>query len=628
MIIRMAKVEIVGPKQDLISTLDLLHNRGIFQPDPQLMERVELVDDEQLQTLVLDENELRERSFFQGLQERVTNLLELLPEVNNGISPLQPLPVMGLLDELVDQHLATARDLVRNLNECRRNAEDLQHDLSFWEGLEPLLENLPKTSNLELFGVTIRDSRQLHNLDSLLQERTQGRCYISSTTTTDGTLIGLIATDKAMADGLRQALTAEKVPELSLPEELVGLPLPQRIMALHDQLKTQLGQCNQLEGRLMDMSRRWWPIYRRALVWLEERLALYRATATAYTTRLCFIVQGWMANHDVASLQDDLNRSFSGRVVLEQLAILEEDLDQVPVMLRNPGYFAPFEILSRLLPLPKYSSYDPTPLIGLFFPVLFGMILGDIGYGLILLLLAFFLAKYFPAHTLTSDIGKVLGIAALYTLVFGILYGELFGDLGKTWLGLHPVWFDRGKAVVPMIVFSLTVGVVHILLGMTLGALTELRRHQPRKALVKLAMLVAVILMVLALVGWFYPQSWLSTGPLLIGVGILMPVLIAAEGLLAPLELLKTMGNIISYVRIMAIGFSSILLAVVANRLGGMTGDIMVGILVGGTLHAFNLLLGVFAPTVHSLRLHYVEFFSKFLDLGGRRFEPWQKRHP
>jgi V/A-type H+-transporting ATPase subunit I len=628
MIIRMAKVEIVGPKQDLLNTLDLLHNRGIFQPDPQLIERVVLAEDEQLQTLVLNENELRERSFFQNLQERVTNLLELLPETNNGISALQPLPVMSLLDELVDQHLATARDQVRSLNQCRRNLEDLQHDLSFWEALEPLLENLPKNSNLELFGVTIRDSRQLHNLDSLLQERTQGRCYISSTTTTDGTLIGLIATDRGSADVLRQALTAEKVPELALPEELVGLPLPQRITALHDQLKTQLNQCNRLESRLMDMSRRWRPIYRHALAWLEERLTLYRATATAYTTRLCFIIQGWMTNDEVDRLRDELNRYFSGRVVLEQQAILDEDLDQVPVMLRNPGYFAPFEILSRLLPLPKYSSYDPTPLIGLFFPVLFGMILGDIGYGAILMLLAFFLARHFPAHTLTSDFGKVLGIAAFYTLVFGVLYGELFGDLGETWLGLHPVWFDRGKAVVPMIVFSLTVGVIHILLGITLGALSELRRHQPRKALVKLAMLVTVILMVLALVGWFYPQSWLSTGPLLIGVGILMPILIAAEGLLAPLELLKTLGNIISYVRIMAIGFSSILLAMVANRLGGMTGDIMVGILVGGTLHAFNLLLGVFSPTVHSLRLHYVEFFSKFLDLGGRRFEPWQKRHP
>jgi len=210
--------------------------------------------------------------------------------------------------------------------------------------------------------------------------------------------------------------------------------------------------------------------------------------------------------------------------------------------------------------------------------------------------------------------------------LFGFLYGELFGDLGEVWLGLHPLWFDRGKDIMTMTVFALTVGVVHVLLGITLGALADLRRHQPRQALLKLAMLLAVLLLVLALVGWLYPQSWLATGPLLIGVGILMPVLIAAEGLLAPLELLKTMGNIISYIRIMAIGLCSVLLAVVANQLGGMTGDILVGILVAGILHAFNLLLGVFAPTVHSLRLHYVEFFGKFLDLGGRHFEPWQKR--
>ena len=628
MIIRMAKVEIVGPKQDLLSTLDLLHNRGIFQPDPQLMERVVLTEDERLQTLVLDEKELRERSFFQSLQERILALLEILPDTGNDISPLQPLPVMALLDELVDQHLASARDQSSILNKCRRDAESLEQDLHFWEALEPLLKDLPKNSGLELFGVTIRDFRQLQKLDIILQERTRGRCYISSATTADGDLVGLIATDSQIADSLREALTDEKVPELSLPAELANLPLPKRITALQERLKTQRGKCRQLEARLIELSRHWRPIYRRALAWLEERLALYRATATAYTTQLCFIIQGWMAKDEVSKLHDDLSRAFGGRVVLEQQMILEEDLDQVPVMLRNPGYFAPFEILSRLLPLPKYSSYDPTPLIGLFFPPLFGMILGDIGYGVILLLLAFFLARHFPPRTLASDIGKVLGIAALYTLVFGVLYGEFFGNLGETWLNLHPVWFDRGRAVVPMIVFSLTVGVAHILLGMTLGALAELRRHQPRKALIKLGMLVAVILAVLALVGLFYPQSWLSTGPLLIAIGILMPALIAAEGLLAPLELLKTMGNIISYVRIMAIGFSSILLAVVANRLGGMTGDIMVGVLVAGILHAFNLLLGVFAPTVHSLRLHYVEFFSKFLDLGGRRFEPWQKPHP
>ena len=628
MIIRMAKVEIVGPKLDLLNTLDLLHNRGIFQPDPQLLERIELTDDDRLQALVLDENDLRERSFFQDLYERVATLLAFLPETTDDISPLQPMPVMDLLDELVDRHLTSAQELARTLTDCRTEVEKLQRDLIFWQALEPLLADLPLNSNLELLGITIRDGQQLQALEELLQKRTQGRCHISTTTTTDGSLIGLIATDREIAANLHQTLTEERVPEMALPEDLANLPLPQRILALHERLKSQTAICHKLEVQQLEFSRRWGPTYRRAMNWLEERLTLYRATATAYTTRLCFIIQGWMEHAEVLSLHSDLNRDFAGRVVLVQQAILEEDLDQVPVMLRNPGYFAPFEILSRLLPLPKYSSYDPTPLIGLFFPVFFGMILGDVGYGMILLLISIFLAKRFPPQRLPSDIGKVLGAAALYTLLFGFLYGEFFGDLGETWLGLHPLWFDRGKDILPMTIFALTVGVVHILLGITLGAVTALRRHQPRQALLKLAMLLAVLLLVLALVGWFYPQSWLSTEPLLIGVAILMPVLIAAEGLLAPLELLKTMGNIISYVRIMAIGFSSVLLAVVANKLGGMTGNIMVGILVAGILHAFNLLLGVFAPTVHSLRLHYVEFFSKFLDLGGRRFEPWQKNHP
>ena len=220
----------------------------------------------------------------------------------------------------------------------------------------------------------------------------------------------------------------------------------------------------------------------------------------------------------------------------------------------------------------------------------------------------------------------MLGIGALYTILFGLVYGELFGDLGEHWLNLQPLWIDRGKAVLPMVIFALSVGVAHVLLGMLLGCWSDMRRHHRREALSKFCMLLAILLLVLALISWLKPQPWLATRPLLAAVGILLPVLIAAGGLLAPLELLKTLGNIVSYVRIMAIGLSSVLLAVVANRLGGMTGDVMLGILVAGLLHAFNLLLGVFAPTVHSLRLHYVEFFSKFLDLGGRRFEPWQKK--
>ncbi len=96
-------------------------------------------------------------------------------------------------------------------------------------------------------------------------------------------------------------------------------------------------------------------------------------------------------------------------------------------------------------------------------------------------------------------------------------------------------------------------------------------------------------------------------------------------GLLAPFEILKSIGNIISYARIMAIGLTSVLIAFVANRLAGMTGDIIIGVVIAGLIHLLNMVLGVFSPTIHSLRLHYVEFFGKFLEQGGRRFEPLSK---
>ena len=103
--------------------------------------------------------------------------------------------------------------------------------------------------------------------------------------------------------------------------------------------------------------------------------------------------------------------------------------------------------------------------------------MGDLGYGAVLLIISLALAKGFPPGRLTSDIGKILGVASIYTLVFGVLYGEFFGDLGEHWLGLHPAWFDRGKAVLPMAIFAVSVGVMHVLLGISLGVITSYSIH-------------------------------------------------------------------------------------------------------------------------------------------------------
>ncbi len=223
------------------------------------------------------------------------------------------------------------------------------------------------------------------------------------------------------------------------------------------------------------------------------------------------------------------------------------------------------------------------------------------------------------------DAGRILLISSLYTVIFGVLYGEFFGEIGHMLFGMKPICIERRTAVIPMIYFSISAGLVHIMLGLALGVLTALRRRTKKEALYKFFS-IFMILCILALVASFFglfPDIFKK--PVIIAIFILAPLLFFTGGLLAPFELLKSIGNIISYTRIMAIGLTSVLLAFVANRIAGMTGDIVTGVVAAGLIHLLNIVLGIFSPTIHSLRLHYVEFFGKFIEHGGRRFEPLEK---
>jgi V/A-type H+-transporting ATPase subunit I len=110
--------------------------------------------------------------------------------------------------------------------------------------------------------------------------------------------------------------------------------------------------------------------------------------------------------------------------------------------------------------------------------------------------------------------------------------------------------------------------------------------------------------------------------PAVIALLVAFPVLVVAEGIIAPIEFLSTMSNMLSYARIMALGTASVMMAVVANRLGGSFGSAIVGAVFALLFHLVNFALGVFAPTIHGLRLHYVEFFGKFYSPGGVQYRP------
>jgi len=224
------------------------------------------------------------------------------------------------------------------------------------------------------------------------------------------------------------------------------------------------------------------------------------------------------------------------------------------------------------------------------------------------------------------EVSTVALACASSAVVFGAVFGEAFGSLGHA-VGLHP-FFDRAKAPLPFLAFTVALGAVHVLLGIVLAVVSAWRRGHPREAMgrgVAFSMLVFTIVALLAAVE-VLPAGLLT--PFAVALLVAFPVLVALEGVVAIVELLSAFGKVLSYARIMALGTASLMLAAVANDLMGATGSVLVGVVFALLFHAVNFAIGIFSPAIHALRLHYVEFFGQFFSPGGTRYRPFGHWHP
>jgi V/A-type H+-transporting ATPase subunit I len=443
----------------------------------------------------------------------------------------------------------------------------------------------------------------------------------------------LIMVPSASSGRLEALFAAERVEELTLPGSTDGLAPGDAIPRIVDRYDAVLDELGTIETSRAELAERHGPTLERALAALQDELARHDAVERTAATPHAFVLEGWTPSSQVGVLRSVLAKTLGSATLVEEVEREEWRGEQAPVVLKNPRLFRPFEVILRILPLPRYGSIDPTPFLAIFFPMLFGLVLGDVGYGLVLATIALVLRHRSPAGSTRRAVAEIAGACSAFSVIFGLLFGELFGDAGTRLFGMQALALRREEALLPFLALALAIGVVHMLLGLVLNLVAKLRQGR-REAIGPGATLLMVALVVLAILAAVDVLPGAFFTPAVLAVLVLFPVLVVVEGILGATELVSTLGHILSYARVMAVGTASVMMAVAANRMIGTMGSVLVGSIFALLFHLVNFALGIFSPAVHALRLHFVEFFGTFYSPGGTRYEPFghwtptQEPHP
>ena len=349
-----------------------------------------------------------------------------------------------------------------------------------------------------------------------------------------------------------------------------------------------------------------------------------------------FVLQGWLTTKAVDDVEVQLKEKLGeGEYVFLPLEIAEEEYEEVPTVLENNAFLQPFENLTEMYGLPKYGELDPTPYTAPFYLVFFGMMAADLGYGALLWLGTFIMLKFFHFDKGMNRNLKFFHLLSYPVMIWGIIFGSAFGaDLPFQPLSLS-------KDLITIMILSIIFGVIQIMVGLSLGAYSNLKKKAYVDAYTShlgwLAIITGIILYVLG--SMVLNISWIATIgssiAIIAAVAIVVVTVLSSEnkwgglasGLYNLYGISGYVADVVSYTRLMALAVSGGSIASAFNMLVGFLPPIArftAGIFLIVALQGLNIFLSFLGAYVHGLRLQFVEFFGKFYDGGGHALKPFK----
>ena len=543
------------------------------------------------------------------------------------------------------QMLEKCNELSNQLHKLRDQQEHLTGQLSMllpWEKLGADLSDLEKFEK----GAAILGLVPEKNLLLVSEKIKEFKAGFEKIGSKDGLAACVVIVLKENSAEVNKALRSIEFEAVNL-SQFKGTPA-ELITNTRKQLDDTYRQIASLEKQAQQLSENRLQLqiladhYRNLLDRERTRLAVPESEKTV-------ILEGWIKKHDLKKLQDILSK-FKGT----SLNLIKPAQDEeIPVEIENTTVFKPFEVITRLYGMPQYFEVDPTWLLAPFFAIFFALCLSDAGYGIMIIAVSIYLIR-------KMQVGKkllwLLLLCAVLTIGTGAMTGGWFGsglrDLALMWKINWLVnfidkttWFDPLQDPMKFIIISIALGYLQIMTGLFIGFVNNLMRKEFAAAVCdKLTWLVLVNSLMLWGAGKMgVIPAYLGSIAARIAIfpAIIILLFSQREGpvstrlAMGVYQLFSTvfyLGDILSYLRLMALGIASGGVAMAINMIAKTISEVpYVGIVLAIVLlvfgHTFNAVMSGLGSFVHSLRLQFVEYFPKFFVGGGREFTPLIKQY-
>ena len=545
-------------------------------------------------------------------------------------------------DRQILKTIDKSEQLEASMEKTKGKIENIQCTLEMlrpWESLKTPVEQIGRLHKAACWAGMISNQQ----LEKIREKLSESGAAIQQVGTGISKSACLIVALKENAEAIQKLLRSAEFEPVSF-EPMRGTV--SRLISEHNeklrqaqkQLQAQTENTAKLSENLLNLG----ILYDHYKNLLEREQTKDNVPATEHTV----ILEGWVKKNDYPRLE----KLVSGFKASSLHKIEPAEDEEIPVEIENKGAIKPFEVITRLYGMPQHFEVDPTVFLAPFFALFFGLCLTDAGYGLVIIALMIFFIKKMQGD---KKLMWMLGICSAATVLAGALTGGWFGDAVTQFIPVLEtarnklMLFDPLDKPMTFFILALALGYFQIMTGLVIAFGHNIKQKDYIAAacdqLTWLVMINSIVLyLVSILVDAFPANVGQFFGYLALIPAVTILLFSHREGGwggrigMGTYNLFSTifyLGDVLSYLRLMALGMVTAGLAMAINTIAKIAGEIPYGIgfvtmiivLVGG--HGFNLAISGLSAFVHTLRLQYVEFFPKFIVGGGKSFEPLSKEY-